>query len=70
MALVPLRVIALMPPPEKLPCRTSYGDDDQLEFLDGVEADRLCFGRASGVPAEAAMLNRSLLTAPSIWRLL
>ena len=47
MSLVPLLVIALMPPPENPPWRTSYGRDDQLDFLDRVEADRLCFGGAA-----------------------
>ena len=44
---VPLRVMALMPPPAKPPCRTSYRRHDELQFLNGVEADRLGLRRAA-----------------------
>ena len=45
--LLPLRVMALMPPPVEAALPHVVGRDHELQLLDGVEADRLRFGRAA-----------------------
>ena len=65
----PLRVMTLMPPPEKPLWRTSYGATTSCSSLTASRLIGCVLACPPGVPCRASP-NRSLLTAPSIWMLL
>ena len=50
---MPLLVTALMPPPREGPLAHVEGRHDQLDFLDGVQTDRLRARLPPGVPVSA-----------------